>query len=181
MLSSISSSCDFHFLLHSDYSDVSQSAYYTARKRKASQSQVVASPNHREEEEHSGPPKLVLFGLKVIIGIIFFVVFLVSSVLSKVTFFSLTNELRSLTMNESINGSRHDSESMLPEDKSKAVTIYWQLLIILLVPNIITFLRCLFFGFLGKTTTNFPWPRKEAALVVSQFTVVECMQGEGRS
>ena len=135
---------------------------------------VVEEKENSEVDKVSGPPKMILLGLKAIIAIVFFVIFIVSSVLSKLTLLSLTEALHNISMSI-INETMHDivedqsnaEESEMTRSKSMGITIYWQLLIILTVPNIFTFLRCLFFGFLGKTRDNFPWPRKEAVVAVS--------------
>ena len=108
------------------------------------------------DEESSGPPKIELLGLKAVIAIVFFVIFLVSSVLGKLTLLSLTKALRNFTMpfsNEIVtrNLTVKEKEEMMYNSRSNPVSIYWQLLIILILPNFITFLRCLFFGFLGKS------------------------------
>ena len=157
----------FLILFHSD-GDVSQSMRCrpTRRQRTRSNAAMVTPSQYQHlDEEHSGPPKVVLLGLKAIIGIIFFIVFLSSSMFSRITLLSLTNELRNMTMNGTFD---HKNRNLTNEEKSEAITVYWQLLIILLVPNLLTLLRCLFFGFLGKTITNFPWPNKLAVLAVSE-------------
>ena len=139
------------------------------------QSGSLVVTHNPTNEKSSGPPKIVLLGLKAVIAIVFFVIFLVSSVLSKLTLLSLTEALRNFTMpfsNKTFptatrNLTVKENEEMMYNSRSNAVSIYWQLLIILIVPNFITFLRCLFIGFLGKTRGNFPWPRIEAVLAVS--------------
>lgn len=132
------------------------------------ESSILVEKNDRPQEDiNSGPPKGVLLALKFLIGTIFFVVFLVSSVLSKLSLLSLTGHLRSVSM-LFINDSGHtDATDEKNAAKPSVVTMYWQLLIILIVPNFVTFLRCLFFGFLGKTRKNFPWPTKGAVLMVN--------------
>ena len=88
--------------------------------------------------------KRLRYGIKAAIGFIFLVMVLGSSVLSKLTLVSLTDKLRAATGNE-------------------AVTLYWYLQFILLIPTFITFLRCLVFGVIG----SFPWPKTKAIIFVS--------------
>ena len=88
-------------------------------------------------EERLGPPKIVLLGFKAVIAIVFFVIFLVSSVLSKLTLLSLTEALRNFTMpfsNETVtrNLTVKEKEEMMYNSRLNAVSIYWQLLIILI-------------------------------------------------
>ena len=103
--------------------------------------------------------KRLLFTLKVIIGFIFMVVVLGSSVLSKLTLLSLTDKLRSVSYSNT-------TQKIKPEDRDMAVTLYWYLQFILLIPNCITFVRCLAFGVIGKTTNSFPWPKGWSIIIV---------------
>ncbi len=128
----------------------------------------------------------VLFGLKMVIGAIFFVIVLCSSVLSKLTLVSLTDTLRndSHIIPDNINSDDLDLDPQKAYNsnfKKNAVTVYWQLLIILLFPNCFTFLRCLCFGFLGKTTKSYPWPRGRAVLLVCQnILFIYSLVGSGK-
>ena len=97
--------------------------------------------------------KRLRYGIKAAIGFIFLVMVLGSSVLSKLTLVSLTDKLRAATGNE-------------------AVTLYWYLQFILLIPTFITFLRCLVFGVIGKTTKSFPWPKTKAIIFVSVYVLL---------
>lgn len=142
-------------------------------------SKVLLTPPRRGNKDSDKKLKstsTVLLGLKIVIGLVFFAIVLTSSVFSKLTLVSLTERLRNVTMHI-----QNESDSELPTDAmvvvyndqkadllvEEAVSIYWQLLVILIVPNLLTFLRCLFFGFLGKTRKNFPWPKGKAILLVS--------------
>ena len=87
--------------------------------------------------------------------------------LSKLTLVSLTDALKNhIFQNSSIKNLTWKDH---PEDKESAVSIYWQLLLVMVVPNLLTFLRCLCFGFLGKTTNSYPWPKRWAAILVSNY------------
>ena len=117
------------------------------------------------DEEAGSNSRRILLTLKIAIGLVFFVVVLVSSVLSKLTLVSLTDALRSLTWMYH-NNTPTDEKEWKKNNLDKTVSLYWQLLLVLLAPNCLTFLRCLFFGVLGKTRKSYPWPTASAAFLV---------------
>jgi hypothetical protein len=98
--------------------------------------------------------KRVLLGIKATIGLVFLIVILASTVLSKLTLVTLTDQLRVA------------DDDPAPEAHVTRVTLYWYLLLILLIPSFITFIRCLVVGVIGKTTISFPWPTGKAILYV---------------
>ena len=106
--------------------------------------------------------KRLLFTIKVIIGLVFMVVVLGSSVLSKLTLLSITDRLRSILYHPNAT----QRTVIKSEDRDTAVTLYWYLQFILLIPNLITFVRCLAFGVIGKTTRTFPWPKGQSIIIV---------------
>ena len=123
------------------------------------------------QDESSGSITGILLCLKIGIGLIFFIVVLFSSVLSKLTLVSLTDALRHRTW-------YYQSKTPVTKGTDDAiVSLYWQLLLILLVPNCLTFLRCLFFGVLGKTKASYPWPTGKAMLLVSHVLVGRKLTG----
>ena len=92
------------------------------------------------------------------------IIVLGTSVLSKLTLVSLTDKLRNVTYYpNSTKRAAADNEV----DFDTAVTLYWYLQFVLLVPNLITFVRCLAFGVIGKTTITYPWPKGCNILLVS--------------
>ena len=107
--------------------------------------------------------KKVLLGIKGFIGVIFLFIVLVSSVLSKLTLISLADRLRNATYYP--NASKRD---VTEQERTTAVTLYWYLQFVLLIPNFITLVRCLAFGVIGKTTRTYPWPKARAIFLVSQ-------------
>lgn len=116
-------------------------------------------------EDSKSSSIFILLSIKIIFGLIFFVIVLVSSVLSKLSLVSLSDSLRHYTWGVQ----KKDSTAMNREAKVNVVALYWQLLLILMVPNCLTFLRCFFFGFLGKTVKSFPWPTGKAMLLVRKY------------
>ena len=98
--------------------------------------------------------KRVLFGIKAAIGLVFLIVVLACTVLSKLTLVTLTDQLRI-------------AEGDSTEDHATTrVTLYWYIQLILLIPSFITFVRCFIVGVIGKTTKSFPWPTGKAILYV---------------
>lgn len=135
-----------------------------------------SSPKHKRTtlrgsprtEKPTSTPTFVLLTLKILIGLIFFIIVLVSSVLSKLTLVSLTDALRHHTWLYQ-NGTKPTDDEQNKwriKHRSNVISLYWQLLLVLLVPSCFTFLRCLFFGFLGKTMKSYPWPKGSAVLLV---------------
>ena len=110
--------------------------------------------------------KRLIFAIKAVIGIVFMILVLGCSVLSKLTLVSLTDKLRSVTYYP--NSTKRDNAAS-DEDKTTAVTLYWYLQFVLLIPNFITLVRCLAFGVIGKTTKTFPWPKGRYILLVSDL------------
>ena len=95
----------------------------------------------------------MLFGIKAAIGLVFLILVLACTVLSKLTLVTLTDQLRI-------------AEGDSPEDHATRVTFYWYIQLILLIPSFITFVRCFIVGVIGKTTKSFPWPTGKAILYV---------------
>ena len=107
--------------------------------------------------------------LKNTIRIVFLLIVLTCNVMSKLTLVSLTDALRNRTWDFKKNSSQQMEETVEWREKNgeETIALYWYLLLILLLPNVITFLRCLFFGALGKTKKSYPWPRWSPAFLVS--------------
>ena len=114
--------------------------------------------------------KKVLLGIKGFIGVVFLAIVLVSSVLSKLTLVSLADRLRNATY--FANASKRN---FAEHGRTTAVTLYWYLQFVLLIPNLVTLVRCLAFGVIGKTTRTYPWPKARAIFVVS----LECIGNFG--
>ena len=90
---------------------------------------------------------------KIVVGLFLFSIVITCAVSSKLSLVWLVSGLNSAPHN--------------PEDISKAVGYYWQLLLVLLIPQFVTFFRTLFFGVCGKQSRTFPWPTRRAILTVS--------------
>ena len=109
-------------------------------------------------QRQGGQPKETNVGnfrtLNVAIGVLLLVVVLFFTVLSKLTLISMTSRLNAALARDE------------PSD-SDIVSLYWQLLFVMMVPQCITFLRTMMRGVCGKKTATFPWPTFRALLVVS--------------
>ena len=122
-----------------------------------------SQPEQNANTVDSAKSKMVLLGIKGFIGVVFLVIVLGSSVLSKLTLVSLADQLRNTTYYP--NASKRD---ITEQQRTTAVTLYWYLQFVLLIPNFITLVRCLAFGVIGKTTRTYPWPTARAVFLVSQ-------------
>ena len=80
----------------------------------------------------------------------------VGSVVSKVSLVSITSHSRTINYTQSSDG-RASPESVL----------FIQLTLLLVIPEVICFIRCLVWGVIGKTSESYPWPSKLAFLKVS--------------
>ena len=79
---------------------------------------------------------------------------LVGTVLSKVSLVSITGRMFNLT--------RFPDEHALPRS-----VLFIQLTFFLVIPEVVSFIRCLVWGVIGKTTESFPWPTLSAFVLVS--------------
>ena len=89
---------------------------------------------------------------KAAIGLLLLVVVLSFTVISKLTLISMTSRLKA---------------ALAREEEGAAVSLYWQLLLVIMVPQCVTFVRTMMRGVCGKQTANFPWPTLRAQLMVS--------------
>ena len=94
--------------------------------------------------------------LKFTIGTLLLLTAIVFTVLSKLTLISMTSRL---------------SYALAVKETSAAVSLYWQLLFVMMAPQCITFLRTMVRGVCGKTTDTFPWPTLLAGLMVSECII----------
>ena len=92
---------------------------------------------------------LIVIGICVCIG----------AVVSKVTLVDITSKMFNLI--NCRDGHKHTS--------SQSVW-FAQLTLILVIPEVVSFIRCLIWGVIGKTAERFPWPSRSAIIVVSQYT-----------
>lgn len=134
----------------------------------AEKTQLKQRPHPAASEQQSGSTT-VLMALKVFSEISLSCVVLLCTVFSKLSLVGLASHLGDVQRMVN-NGSGADTATI-----SKGVSLYWQLLLILLVPNCITFLRCLLFGFVGKSGRSFPFPRRSAFVAVCAWGEM-CMQ-----
>ena len=79
---------------------------------------------------------------------------LVGMVFSKITFVSITSRMYTLY-------------SATTADNNQKSVIFFQLVFILVIPELISLVHCLVWGFIGKTSKSFPWPSYKAMTLVS--------------
>ena len=140
------------------------SAHVSYQRNETSLSSAETSP--RENCSEKGK-KWILLLIKWSIGTILCAFVLVCTVFSKLTLVSLTDKLRSVTaFNET-----YLVNDFPPDDPRHdvAVSLYWQLLLVVIIPSIISWVRSLVFGVLGKTQKNFPYPVWWAILLVNLY------------
>ena len=82
---------------------------------------------------------------------------LAGMVFSKITFVSITSRMYTLYTGPNT------------ENNRKSV-IFFQLVFILVIPEIICLLHCVVWGFIGKTSKSFPWPSLKSIILVSHMS-----------
>ena len=100
---------------------------------------------------------------KAAIGLLLLVVVLSFTVLSKLTLISMTSRLKA---------------ALAREEQGAAVSLYWQLLLVIMVPQCVTFARTMMRGVCGKRTATFPWPTLRAQLMVSPYIITFMASGK---
>ena len=86
----------------------------------------------------------------------------VGGVVSKVTLVSITGRMLSLVSLR--DGNEDDgNKQTLPQS-----ALFVQLTLILVIPEVVSFVRCLIWGVIGKTAESFPWPSRSALIGVSR-------------
>ena len=109
--------------------------------------------------------------IRVAVNLLMFLLVLSTLVASKVSLVTILGHLRSMT-NYSLSAESSTSNDVADNtegDIKAAVGLYWQLLLILVIPNTITWVRALFNGVIGKSASQ-PWPEKLAIVVVSSWS-----------
>ncbi len=97
-----------------------------------------------------------------------FLLMLTCTVFSKISLLNLTNQLRLLTW-VNCNGNSTDNECLDQvdmQDEAEAIAVFWYIVIILMTPNLHTFIKS-FLGVLWKSSQQNPWPSVVSGFVVS--------------
>lgn len=105
--------------------------------------------------------------IRVAVKLLLFLLVLSALVAGKVSLVTILGHLRSMT-NYSLNAESSTSNDVADTegDIKAAMGLYWQLLLILVIPNMITWVRALFNGVIGKSASQ-PWPKYKAIFMVS--------------
>ena len=128
-------------------------------------------PAQRENSQYKNSifSKSRLSVLILVIAVKMLMLFLVFGTLvaSKVSITTMLIHLRSMTefADDDTASMTTNKTDRVKEHKTAAV-LYWQLLFILMIPNIITWGRALFNGVIGKSSSQ-PWPQLQAFIEVS--------------
>ena len=83
----------------------------------------------------------------------------IGAVISKVSLVSITDR-----MNPRFNFSTFPDEYSIPHRSA----LFIQLTLLLVIPEVVSVIRCLVWGVIGKTTKSFPWPSQSAFIWVSR-------------
>ena len=157
------------------------------KKRKGSQQTNSPQQKQRPEEPRkdttdaeNSTSSCLLWLLYATMGILLFSLMLFCTVLSKMSFINITNQLRLLTWCSDDSNSSVEADVVcielnqnLSDNHNKAVTMYWYILLILMIPNLLTFLRSLIFGMLCKSSDVHPWPKLCSIILVSLYSNAE--------
>ena len=145
--------------------------------------EAVSQPQQSESAQNENDPsrnifsqsKLTIRILVVAVKTLMFTVVLALLVASKISITTMLAHLRSMTIfdDAAINTT---NKTVIKAQHKTAVGLYWQLLIILMVPNTITWVRALFNGVIGKSSSQ-PWPKFKAFIGVRtlQLHVHDCI------
>ena len=122
---------------------------------------VVEHPVEEGEDDGIQPPAYtnVLRFIKVVSLLVIGACALVGMVFSKITFVSITGRMYTL----------YNSTRANEQNNPKSV-IFFQLVFILVIPEIVCLLHCIVWGFIGKTSKSFPWPSLKSLILVSHMS-----------
>lgn len=90
---------------------------------------------------------------------------LLGMVISKLTFVSVASRMYTLCSHPS-------AQATVYEDQNKS-KIFFQLIFMLVIPEIVCMSYCLLWGFIGKSSKTKPWPSRKAICLVSSHTSKE--------
>ena len=119
---------------------------------------------NRVEEEDDNPPTQslshtnILRIIKLVSLVLIGACALFGMVCSKITFVSISSRMYTLYSSPS-----DQDDEITSIDKS---TIFFQLVFVLVIPEILCFGHCLLWGFIGKSSKNKPWPSWKAICLV---------------
>ena len=127
----------------------------------------MKDPTASKEKKIFSKSRQTVHLLVVIVKTLMFFLVFITLVASKVSIATMLAHLRSMT---NVSSKIHADEAMPVADTKAqhktAAVLYWQLLFILMIPNIITWCRALFNGVIGKSSSQ-PRPTSRAILGVS--------------
>ena len=81
---------------------------------------------------------------------------LIGTIVNKVTLVSITGRMHNL----------YNSTGTSLQKEKNGSKLYIELVMIMVIPDFVSFFRCLIWGVIGKTTETFPWPTWKSVLLV---------------
>lgn len=130
--------------------------------------QVIIKPANiqSEDSESAKLQSAKLHAFHTLIQAVPFLLMLICTVFSQISLVNLTNQLRLHTwINCSDNSTDNDCLNQLDtEDEAEAIAVFWYIVIILIIPNLHTFIMSFMHGVLSQQN---PWPSIVSGFVVS--------------
>ena len=148
----------------------------------AAENELEQTLEHKKSRVFSKSRNTVRLAV-VVMKLLMFLLVLSTLVASKVSIVIILNHLHSMTdygnsstiYNATARGKSFDSgpnETAISSSVKTAVNLYWQLLLIVMIPNAITWVRAFFNGVLGKSSSQ-PWPSWLSCFKVSLHEFVQ--------
>lgn len=97
-----------------------------------------------------------------VVRVVVFIVVLGCLVLAKLSFVAMSQRFNDTRPNPA-----DESDTRW---KGMRAANFWRILIALIIPSVLSFLRCVWCGLISRTRKNYPWPSKSAIVVVSVCT-----------
>lgn len=135
-----------------------ENAYFTEDNEIAEENRTSFSQDQHIFQSNKCTIKIISWLVKLLL----FGGVLTCLVLSKLTFIKIIAELRVLS-NFSNSTSSTSNNSLI-----RAANLYWMLFFIVMIPNLIAWIRAIFNGLLTKSPSH-PWPKRSAVLGVSEL------------
>ena len=127
--------------------------------------QSASNPNEQSKsKEDSKSAKLQsakLYAFHTLIQAVPFFLMLICTVFSQISLVNLTNQLR---LHANCSGNATDNDCLDTEDEAEAIAVFWYIVIILMIPNLHTFIKSFMHGVRSQQNL---WPSIVSGFVVS--------------
>jgi len=117
----------------------------------------------KKRDDSKGNRQLWILRIAKFVAISFVVLCaMIGTSVNKVTLASITGKMHKLS-----NCTNTTNSTLSSEDKTRIGSIcYIELVVIMIIPDFVSFLRCLLWGVVGKNTDTYPWPTWKDILLV---------------